>query len=132
MFFSSDPANPDTFPHFYADMEMYAFSMSQADPATWLLQYVSWEAATKENKWQGRNISRWRNAEYDAAYNAAQSSSTRSSAPPCSSRPTTSRCPATSCRSSTGGGLGVSNTLVAPRSGWDNDLSFLPEWSRQT
>ena len=35
-------------------------------------QYVSWEFATKANKWQGRNITRWRNDEYDAAYRAAQ------------------------------------------------------------
>jgi len=33
---------------------------------------VSWEVATKENKWQGRNIIRWANAEADAAYKAAQ------------------------------------------------------------
>ena len=71
MFFSSDPANPDTNTHFYADMEMFTQNMTQADPAIWLLQYVSWEVATKENKWQGRNVGRWRNAAYDAAYNAA-------------------------------------------------------------
>jgi len=114
-------------------MEMYAFSMSQADPATWLLQYVSWEAATKENKWQGRNISRWRNAEYDAAYNAAQSEldpvkraalliKANDLAVSGNVLPLIHRAEVS----------GVSNTLVAPRSGWDNDLSFLPEWSRQT
>ena len=73
VFFSSDPANPDTCTHFYADMEMYAYSMTQADPAIWLLMYASWEVATKANKWQGRNVVRWRNAAYDEAYNAAQS-----------------------------------------------------------
>jgi peptide/nickel transport system substrate-binding protein len=36
-------------------------------------QFVSWEAASKANKWQGRNISRWRSDEYDAAFRAAQS-----------------------------------------------------------
>jgi peptide/nickel transport system substrate-binding protein len=35
-------------------------------------QFVSWEFSTKENKWQGRNITRWQNSEYDAAYKAAQ------------------------------------------------------------
>ena len=35
-------------------------------------QFVSWEVATKENKWQGRNITRWRNEEYDKAFRAAE------------------------------------------------------------
>jgi peptide/nickel transport system substrate-binding protein len=34
-------------------------------------QFVSWEVASKENKWQGRNITRWRNEEYDRVYRAA-------------------------------------------------------------
>ena len=29
---------------------------------------LSWEIASKDNKWQGRNISRWRNTEYDEIY----------------------------------------------------------------
>ncbi|MCJ2058643.1 peptide ABC transporter substrate-binding protein [Methylobacterium sp. J-048] len=132
VFFSSDTANPDTFPHFYADMEMYAISMTQADPSTWLLQYVSWEAATKENKWQGRNIARWRNADYDAAYKAAQAEldpvkraalliKANDLAVSENILPLVHRAEVS----------GVSATLVAPRSGWDNDLSFLPEWSRE-
>ena len=28
-------------------------------------QFVTWEAASKANKWQGRNITRWRNEEFD-------------------------------------------------------------------
>jgi peptide/nickel transport system substrate-binding protein len=72
VFFSSDVANPDTFPHFYCDIQMYTTTMTQPDPETFLLQCVSWEVATKENKWQGRNITRWSNAEADAAYKAAQ------------------------------------------------------------
>jgi peptide/nickel transport system substrate-binding protein len=35
-------------------------------------QFCSWEAATKDNKWQGRNITRWQNKEYDDAHKAAQ------------------------------------------------------------
>jgi peptide/nickel transport system substrate-binding protein len=35
-------------------------------------QFVTWELSTKENKWQGRNITRWQSSEYDAAYKAAQ------------------------------------------------------------
>ena len=29
-------------------------------PQLFMLQFTSWEVATKENKWQGRNITRWR------------------------------------------------------------------------
>jgi peptide/nickel transport system substrate-binding protein len=72
VFFSSDVANPDTYPHFYADMEMYTINMTQPDPAIWMLQYASWEIAQKENKWQGRNIVRWSNADYDKLYRASQ------------------------------------------------------------
>ena len=71
VFFSSDVANPDTYPHFYCDIEMYTTTMAQPDPAQFLNQFVSWEVATKENKWQGRNITRWVNEEADKAYKAA-------------------------------------------------------------
>ena len=37
-----------------------------------LRQFLSWEAATKANKWQGRNITRWQNKEYDDIHKAAQ------------------------------------------------------------
>ena len=35
-------------------------------------QFASWEVATKENKWQGRNITRWSSEEYDKAFEASQ------------------------------------------------------------
>ncbi len=72
VFFSSDVANPDTYPHFYTDIEMYTTTMTQPDPEVFLNQFCSWEAAAKDNKWQGRNITRWRNKEYDDNYKAAQ------------------------------------------------------------
>ncbi len=72
VFFSSDVANPDTYPKFYADMQMYTTTMSQPDPDRFMNQYCSWEVATKDNKWQGRNSSRFRNEEYDKLYRAAQ------------------------------------------------------------
>ncbi|CAM2761907.1 hypothetical protein JHFBIEKO_3545 [Methylobacterium mesophilicum] len=47
-------SKPDTYPHFYAEVEMYTNNMTQADSAIWLLQYVFWEVATKENNlWIG-------------------------------------------------------------------------------
>ena len=72
VFFSSDVANPDTYPKFYADIQMYTTTMSQPDPDRFMNQYCSWEVATKDNKWQGRNSSRFRNGEYDKLYKEAQ------------------------------------------------------------
>ena len=71
VFFSSDVANPDTYTKFYCDLQMYN-NGSQPDPEAFLRQFVSWEVATKENKWQGRNITRWQNKEYDDTHKAAQ------------------------------------------------------------
>jgi len=51
---------------------MYNNGPQQPDPAVFLRQFCSWEAATKENKWQGRNITRWQNKEYDDTFKAAQ------------------------------------------------------------
>ena len=34
VFFSSDVANPDTYPHFYCDIQMYTTTMTQPDPET--------------------------------------------------------------------------------------------------
>jgi peptide/nickel transport system substrate-binding protein len=72
VFFSSDTANPDTYPHFYCDAQMYNTTMTQPDPQFFMNQYLSWQAATKENKWQGRNVSRWQSKEYDETYKQAE------------------------------------------------------------
>ncbi len=72
VFFSSDVANPDTYGKFWADMQMYTTTMTQPDPERFMDQYVSWEVSSKANKWQGRNISRWINDEYDKTYRAAE------------------------------------------------------------
>ena len=71
VFFGSDIANPDTVAKFWADLQLFAFTMSEPDPRRFMDQYVSWEAASRANQWQGRNYMRWRNDEYDAAYKAA-------------------------------------------------------------
>jgi peptide/nickel transport system substrate-binding protein len=72
VFFSSDAANPDTYPHFYADLQMYNTTTGSPDPQYFMNQFTSWEAASKDNKWQGRNITRWRNEEYDRIWRAAE------------------------------------------------------------
>ena len=60
MYFSSDVANPDTYTKFFSDLQMYNTTMPQPDPERFMNQWCSSEISTKANKWQGRNISRWR------------------------------------------------------------------------
>ena len=72
VYFSSDLANPDTYGKFYSDVQMYNTNMGAPDPELFMRRFVSWEVATKDNKWQGRNITRWRNEEYDNAFRAAE------------------------------------------------------------
>src|SRR4051812_46301927 len=72
VFFSSDTANPDTYPHFYCDAQMYNTTMPQPDPQIFMNQYTSWQVANKENKWQGRNVSRWQSKEDDALYKQSE------------------------------------------------------------
>ncbi|MBV8914982.1 MAG: peptide ABC transporter substrate-binding protein [Acetobacteraceae bacterium] len=72
VFFSSDVANPDTYPHFYADLQMYTTGSDRPDPALWLQLWLSTEVAQKANKWQGRNICRWQNQEFDDTWNKSE------------------------------------------------------------
>src|SRR5262249_25579772 len=65
VFFSSDAANPDTYGHFVSDLQMYTNGLNAPDPQYFMNQFVSWEVCAKANKWQGRNVTRWRNDEYD-------------------------------------------------------------------
>jgi peptide/nickel transport system substrate-binding protein len=72
VYFSSDVANPDTYPHFYTDLQMYTTGPTQPDPGIWMQTYLSREVAQKANKWQGRNITRWRSEEWDKLYFQAE------------------------------------------------------------
>ena len=74
MFFSSDVANPDTYTHFYADMQMWTpVTGAPPDPERMMDRFTTWELTSKANRWQGRNVNRWRNEDYDRMYRAAQS-----------------------------------------------------------
>jgi len=134
VFFGGDFANPDTYQKFWADMQMYTTTMTQPDPQTFMEQYTSWEVAQKANKWAGRNISRWRNDEYDALHRAAQAEMdpVKRAAMfvkmneivvgdgyiiPVVFRPRPSA---------------AALKLVAPLSGWDNDLWALPHWFKES
>ncbi len=72
VFFSSDEANPDTYPHFYADLQMYTTGPTQPDPGVWMQSFLSSEVCAKANRWQSRNITRWRNKEFDDIYAEAE------------------------------------------------------------
>ena len=73
VFFSSDVNNPDTYTKFFCDLEMYNITMAQADPEFFMNQFLTEQASTKANKWQGRNLTRWSNEEYDKTFHAAES-----------------------------------------------------------
>ncbi|MDN5787456.1 peptide ABC transporter substrate-binding protein [Pseudorhodobacter sp.] len=65
VFFGSDPGSPDTFPRFYADVEMYANNFPGTDPAAYLGAYTCDKAPRPETQWQGENINRFCDPEYD-------------------------------------------------------------------
>jgi peptide/nickel transport system substrate-binding protein len=132
VFFSSDVANPDTFPHFSTDIQMFTTTMTQPDPGLFMRQFLTEETAAKANKWQGRNITRWQSAEYDKLFHAAENEldPVKRAALfiamndlviknivviPVVYRLTVSA---------------VANKLNAPVSGWDSDLWALQDWYR--
>ena len=133
VFFSSDTANPDTYPHFYADMEEYANNATSPDPATWLLQYVSWEVAQKSNKWQGRNIVRWQNDEFDdldkKAANELEPIKRAAMIIRMNDLVVADNVLPIIYR---GNACGLLKGLHAPRSGWDNDLWAIGDWWKET
>ncbi|MGZ3339957.1 MAG: peptide ABC transporter substrate-binding protein [Reyranella sp.] len=133
VFFSSDVANPDTYTKFYCDLQMYTTTMTQPDPEVFLRQFLSNEAATKENKWQGLNITRWQNKEYDDIHKAAsvELDPIKRAAMfiklnemvvndqvviPVVARP---------------GVAAMSAKLVAAMSGWDNNTWDIQDWYRE-
>jgi len=72
VFFSSDAANPDIYSRFSTDIQMYTTTQASPDPQTFMEQFASWEVSNKENKYQGRNITRWRNEDYDKLFRSAE------------------------------------------------------------
>jgi peptide/nickel transport system substrate-binding protein len=72
VFFSTDPGNPDTYAHFTCDLQMYTTSSDFPDAQSFTEQFCSWEIASKANKWQGRNKTRWKNDEFDRLWKASE------------------------------------------------------------
>ena len=71
VFFSADVSNVDTNVRFLADLQTYTV-FTGLDPQLFMAQFASWEVPTKENGWTGRNIARWRNADFDRLWRQAE------------------------------------------------------------
>jgi peptide/nickel transport system substrate-binding protein len=132
VFFSSDVANPDTYTKFYADLQMYN-NGSQPDPEIFLRQFLSTEVATKANKWQGRNITRWQSKEYDDTHKAAQSE-----LDPVKRAALLIKCNELAVNNhivipvvARLGVAGIKDKLVCELTGWDNNTWQLCSWYRE-
>ncbi|MDF1728549.1 MAG: peptide ABC transporter substrate-binding protein [Sulfitobacter sp.] len=66
VFFGGDPGSPDTFQKFYADVEMYANTFNGTDPQAYLSAYRCGNEPKPSSQWQGENINRFCDPEYDA------------------------------------------------------------------
>jgi len=65
VFFGGDAGSPDTFQKFYADVEMYANNFDGTDPENYLAEHVCDKIPRPETQWQGTNMNRYCNPEYD-------------------------------------------------------------------
>ncbi|MEE9428061.1 MAG: peptide ABC transporter substrate-binding protein [Paracoccaceae bacterium] len=66
VFFGSDPGSPDTYQKLWADVEMYANNFSGSDPESYMANWASDKIPSPDTQWQGNNMPRFVNAEYDA------------------------------------------------------------------
>ena len=66
VFFGSDPASPDTYQKFYADIQMYTNNFDGTDPQAYMAGWICDKIPGPDNQWNGSNISRYCNPEYDA------------------------------------------------------------------
>jgi peptide/nickel transport system substrate-binding protein len=72
VFFSSDAGNPDTYGHFYIDIQMYTNGPGSPYPIAWAERFRSDDIAEKANDWSGTNITRWNNPAFDALHDQAK------------------------------------------------------------
>ena len=115
-------------------MQAYNWTNGSPDPEGLMRSFVSWEVASKANKWLGQNLCRWQNAEYDALYRAAEGELDAARRAALFIRmndlvvgdgyvlPVIARRTARA----------LANKLVAPVDGWQNDMTSLAHWYRET
>jgi len=134
VYFSSDVANPDTARKFYADLQMFTTGTpSVPDPERFMQQFASWEVASKDNKWQGMNSTRWRNEEYDKNFLNAQSELDpvkRAALFIKMNDLVVNEIAVTPVLNRRWVAV-MSNKLKATLSGWDNDFWNLKDWHRE-
>lgn len=68
VFFSGDPANPDTINRFETDLQMYTTGNSSPDPGAHLKWWTCDEVASKANDWNLNNYARYCKPEFDAMW----------------------------------------------------------------
>jgi peptide/nickel transport system substrate-binding protein len=135
VYFSSDVANPDTARKFYSDIQMYTVGTpSTPDPELFMQQFLSWEIASKNNKWQGRNPMRWRSDAYDEAFRAAQGEldPVKRAALFIKMNDMVVEDVAVIPVVNRRWVAAMSHKLRATLSGWDNDFWNLKDWFRET
>lgn len=66
VFFGGDIASPDTYSKFYTDIEMYTNGSSSPDPEIYMSGWASNQITHPDNSWNGSNVVRWYNTDYDA------------------------------------------------------------------
>lgn len=67
-FFDNDPANTETYSHFYADLQMFTIPYDSPDPGAYMQGWICDEIPSKANNWSANNIERWCNPRYDQLY----------------------------------------------------------------
>jgi peptide/nickel transport system substrate-binding protein len=107
--------------------------MTQPDPGLFMRQFMSSEVKSKANKWQGRNVTRWQNADYDKLHDDSdhELDPVKRAAMliamndmvikdvviiPVVTRPTVSA---------------VGKGMQLPLSGWDSNLYGIQDWYRE-
>lgn len=66
VFFGGDPASPDTFGKFYADVQMFTNTFDGTDPEAYMSNWVCEQMSGPSNQFNGQNIVRFCSEEYDA------------------------------------------------------------------
>jgi peptide/nickel transport system substrate-binding protein len=73
VFFSSDRDNPDTYGHFYADLQLFTPGFTASPyPIEWAERFRSDRMAAAANAWNEPNISRYANPEFELLHDQAQ------------------------------------------------------------
>jgi peptide/nickel transport system substrate-binding protein len=73
VYYTRDPANPNTALHFYADLEQATFTNVSPDPTAFMQHWTCNQIPQQADGWSaGLNLGRWCNSEYDRLFEQAQ------------------------------------------------------------